>query len=96
MELIFKINTGIIKTGKNLQSRFNYEDKQNLEILEKNSASLFDSLLFGKVKNCFGGLNSLDISDRVNFNILRKKGISKVTYIKKIRGCFITYTFEVV
>jgi len=95
MQLIFKVNTGTIKTGKNLQSRFNDNDKNYLELAEFDNKLLFNDLLHSKIKNTFGGLSDLDMSDKVNFNILKHKGINNISYDKKTRGCFITYTFKV-
>ena len=51
MYIQFKVNTGIVKTGKNSQTRFNEDDLSQLQKLEQNNFDLFVALLRNKIKH---------------------------------------------
>ena len=92
MEIQFKVNTGIMKTGKNSQTRFCDEDFENLNALENKPLDLFIALLKNKIKHTF---NKLEFRDKVDINMLLHKGIKDINFNKSIRGCFITYNFDI-
>ncbi len=93
MELTFKINTGTMKTGKHMQTRFNDDDKAKLLQLEADNKGLFLSLLRRQIKHCF---NDIPFRDKVNINVLiASNRLNVLSYVKKARGCFVTYVFKV-
>ena len=95
MKIVFKLNTGVIKTGKNSQTRFTDENKKELELLENDPKLLFNSFM-NSYKHIVFGFNNLDFRDKVDFNVLKKtKGINNITFNKSIKGCFATYIFDI-
>ena len=93
MEVVFKVNTGVIKKNKHEQTRFNDYDKANLLMLEDCNNDLFLALLRGKVKHCF---NDIPFNNKVNINVLiAQNKLNVLSYIKKIRGCFTSYIFKI-
>lgn len=92
MDIQFKVNTGIIKTGKNSQTRFNEDDLSQLQKLEQNNFDLFVALLRNKIKHSF---SKLEFRDKVDINILLHKGLKEISFNKTIKGCFITYNFNI-
>lgn len=92
MYIQFKVNTGIVKTGKNSQTRFNEDDLSQLQKLEQNNFDLFVALLRNKIKHSF---SKLEFRDKVDINILLNRGIKEISFNKTIRGCFITYNFNI-
>lgn len=95
MQIQYKVNTGEVKKSKHEYSVFRESDADKLEMLESVPMELFETFLRGGIKNLSGGISDLDMRDKVNFNILRHRGINSVSYDKKVRGCFIIYVFEV-
>lgn len=93
MKLTYKVNTGTIKTGKHEQSRFNDNDVLNLQELEKDTILLFNALSENKIKNTFK--ERFTVSQCVEYNSIKRNGVKEIKLDKSIRGCFITYVFEV-
>ena len=93
MNLIYKLNTGTIKTSKHTQTRFTDENKQEIEQLELNPELLLATFLKG-YKHLFGGVSDLSMNDRINLNTLKRQGFNSVSFSKSTRGCFTTYIFE--
>lgn len=93
MELIYKVNTGTVKTSKNTQVVFREKDFLQLKELEKDALKLFESFRKKEVKNTFK--EKTDIAQNVELNIILHKGIKEISYTKSVRGCFNTYTFNI-
>lgn len=93
MKLIYKVNTGTVKTSKHTQVVFRENDFMQLQELEKDALKLFESFRKNKVKNVFK--EKTELSQNVELNMILHKGIKNISYDKKTRGCFITYTFDI-
>ncbi len=92
MTITYKVNTGIMKTGKHTQTRFTDDNKQELNNLESNPIELFNALYRNKIKHTF---SEIEFRDKVDINIIIKQGIRSVSFNKSVRGCFITYNITI-
>lgn len=92
MILEYKVNTGTVKIGKEL-SIFREKDFKNLAELEKSPKELFINFFRKNIKNSFS--ENLSMRQICDINMFFKNGFKSVTFTKRQRGCFITYTFDI-